>query len=183
MLSLVLKDILLLKKYFIFGFAYTLAISIAFQYLSGIVVPVASTIALTHVFIQNACAYDYKNQVDLLLNSLPLKRKDIVQARYLSVFIFGVLAIISFSMMVGLIRLFRFPFKVSSVNAEQMGLYASVFGVIYGFGTFFEAIGKTLMMFLGGFRFNPLLGFAAVSLILVTLSYHCSARFYASRDF
>ena len=54
------------------------------------------------MFISFAASYDEKNKSEIILNSLPLKRNDIVIAKYISTFAFSILGII-YSILIGFI--------------------------------------------------------------------------------
>lgn len=92
--SLVLKDALLTRKTLKMGFAYALFILIVFQNeVLAMTSYIMGAIAIAYFLVLWVCAYDEKNNSELILNSLPLKRETIVKARYFSVIIFIVAAI------------------------------------------------------------------------------------------
>lgn len=119
MLNLILKDILLQKKTFLFSAFYLMVIILSFQQMGSTMVP-ASIIALTYVMIQYACAYDDKNKADVLLNSLPLGRDTIVTARYLSIFVFLPIAVLYYMVLGSIISLLHLPVKIYPVSFEAI---------------------------------------------------------------
>lgn len=89
MFNLVLKDILLQKK------TLMILLPILFFYLfTG-----ASTSYVAIIFciaiIMNAFALDEKSSINLLLNSLPYTRKEIVSSKYIGAFVFIILVLLT----------------------------------------------------------------------------------------
>lgn len=210
MLNLILKDLLLLKKYIFFGLAYILIMIIAFQNLPGTAMLSAGTVAMTYILVVNSCAYDDKNKADLLLNSLPLSRCDVVLARYLSVFLFASLAIIFYAIIAGVNKFVGLPLKVSPITGEgvvgallaasfmhsiylpsyfkfgfikaRLVSFVLFFVVFFGAGTFINRINSIE----GSLQVLPRQGniiFLLVAMVLIIVSYFISLRSYNSRDF
>lgn len=96
MYNLVWKDLQILKPILwiapIYGFCGLFVFSFTMEgaALSFI------TIMVTYTLLDRACALDDKNNSEIILNSLPLCRRDIVLAKYLSVFLYAAIAILSF---------------------------------------------------------------------------------------
>lgn len=209
-LNLILKDLLLLKKYIFFGLAYILIMIIAFQNLPGTAMLSAGTVAMTYILVVNSCAYDDKNKADLLLNSLPLSRCDVVLARYLSVFLFASLAIIFYAIIAGVNKFVGLPLKVSPITGEgvvgallaasfmhsiylpsyfkfgfikaRLVSFVLFFVVFFGAGTFINRINSIE----GSLQVLPRQGniiFLLVAMVLIIVSYFISLRSYNSRDF
>jgi len=209
-LNLILKDLLLLKKYIFFGLAYILIMIIAFQNLPGTAMLSAGTVAMTYILVVNSCAYDDKNKADLLLNSLPLSRCDVVLARYLSVFLFASLAIIFYAIIAGVNKFVGLPLKVSPITGEgivgallaasfmhsiylpsyfkfgfikaRLVSFVLFFVVFFGAGTFINRINSIE----GSLQVLPRQGniiFLLVAMALIIVSYFISLRSYNSRDF
>lgn len=169
MFNLVLKDILIQKKTFLFGIVYILIMIFLFQQIGDPMFP-ASVIAFSYIIVQSACAYDDKNKSDILLNSLPLKRNTIVMARYISTYIFTAIAVLYYILLTGIIKILELPLKVYPVSLEGFigalfiivlvtGMYFPIFfkvgyikskkvnfllffGVIFGFGVFLPELIK-----------------------------------------
>lgn len=90
MASLILKDAIIQKKSFLYAVLYGLFILLVFSsggggletgaYIMGIV-------ASTYLFIQTGLVIDDKNKTELVFNSLPINRKEIVLAKYISSFL------------------------------------------------------------------------------------------------
>lgn len=95
MYSLILKDILIQKKMMGFTLAYCIFILIAFNSpVFASMTYVMGAMASSYLFIQGACAYESKGNSEIVLNSFPLRRSEIVGARYLSVFVFMFLSLV-----------------------------------------------------------------------------------------
>lgn len=98
MLQLIWKDLMIQKK------DKTMLISVILSFVSAAVLPanpaMAGIILLMGVYLMvvYANAYDYKYQGEILINSLPVARKQVVLAKYLAAFAFAgyMLAIIIF---------------------------------------------------------------------------------------
>ncbi|MGH4121341.1 MAG: ABC-2 transporter permease [Clostridium sp.] len=104
MLNLIIKDISIQKKTLLYALLYTIFASIGFSSMrpNGFGLYVLSPTVITYLFINIAVAYDDKNKSEIILNSLPLKRDDIVISKYISTFIFGIVGIIC-SILIGFI--------------------------------------------------------------------------------
>ena len=85
MLNLIIKDIIIQKKTFLYVFLYSIFISFTFSTLkpSGLGLYVLCPIITTYFIITYALTYDDKNKSEIVLNSLPLRRDDIVISKYL----------------------------------------------------------------------------------------------------
>ncbi|MFE3574492.1 ABC-2 transporter permease [Lysinibacillus sp. NPDC059133] len=88
MFNLIFKDILIQKKVILFYIA-TIII-----YLLVDVSPIPIVVLNSLTFINMALSYDEKDNANILLNSLPYTRKEIVSSRYVGVLIFTSLFII-----------------------------------------------------------------------------------------
>jgi len=83
MFNLVLKDFLVQKKTFIMAFIYSVFFFIVFNNPAyGDIVYTVGSVAIGYIFITYATTWDDKNDSDIMLNSLPVVRKEIVMARY-----------------------------------------------------------------------------------------------------
>lgn len=91
MLSLLLKDVFVLKKYFLIALAYLVIMSFSLTYTLGPVIAPVLTVAVTYILVLQSCAIDDKSKSELALLSLPLLRKEIVQVKYLTLFVYAVI--------------------------------------------------------------------------------------------
>lgn len=88
MVNLILKDILIQKKLILFY----IATIILYLWIDTSLVRIGSIYSV--VFIMNAFSYDEKTNANILLNSLPYTRKEIVSSKYVGVLIFTSIFII-----------------------------------------------------------------------------------------
>lgn len=139
MFNLILKDILIQKRTFLFGIVYILIMILAFQE-SESPMFTASIISFSYIMVQSACAYDEKNKSDILLNSLPLNRNIIVIARYASIFIFAAIAVVYYILLTSIIKILGLPFKVYSVSFE--GIVGALFALILLISIYFPVFFK-----------------------------------------
>lgn len=104
MYHLILKEFQIQKKTLIYSFLYVIVAAFAFNALSSnnSGVYVLGPFAVIYLFVMHSCDYEEKNKTDIIFNSLPLKRDDIVIAKYISIFLFAALGLI-FSLIVGIL--------------------------------------------------------------------------------
>lgn len=136
MINLVLKDVAIQKKMLIFAFFYTVLESVCFNSMApnGLALYVIAPIITNYLFISNAVTYDEKNKSEIVLNSLPLKRVDIVIAKYISIFVFIIIGII-YSILLGFIEksigLSIFYSSISLLDIVLVLTSACIFGSIF----------------------------------------------------
>lgn len=128
MYNLILKDILIQKKMILLSFLYVVFFIIAMQGAGLVIYPMAVT-ALTYMLVLTSCAYDDKNKADVMLNSLPLKRYNIVLAKYLSIFVYIAIGTIVYYVTTTLVYLTGLPVKTSPISLE--GLAGTVLSIIF----------------------------------------------------
>jgi hypothetical protein len=73
MLSLILKDVIIQKKSFVWALVYLIFFIFVFQSLGGTMY-IAAVVAFVYLLVSGAFAYDDKYKSDIMLNSLPIKR-------------------------------------------------------------------------------------------------------------
>ncbi|WP_213818300.1 ABC-2 transporter permease [Garciella nitratireducens] len=132
MFSLIIKDLLLLKKIILWGLVYMIFFSVAFQGLEGGAFLFA--VALTHVFIMTTSAYEDKNNADVLLNSLPLKKERIVVSKYISGWIDFVISTVFYLEITFLIGIFKIPLEMASITIMDFMIalfFISLLNAIY----------------------------------------------------
>lgn len=132
MFNLILKDLMIQKKTMLLGSFYIIAMILAFQsmgqnnentmFASGVV-------ALTYILVMGACAYDEKCKSDVMLNSLPIKRADIVLSRYLSVLAFAGVGTVEYIAISSIINLSGLPIKAYPITLQ--GFIGVLFAVIF----------------------------------------------------
>ena len=139
MLYLILKDILIQKKIFIFGIFYILILILSFQGIGNIMFS-SSIIAFAYILVQSACAYDDKSKSDIMLNSLPISRNTIVTARYVSTFIFAAIAVAYYVILTNIIKISGLPLKVYPITLEE--IVAALFAITLLSGIYFPVFFK-----------------------------------------
>jgi len=121
MFNLVWKDLLSLKRSLWLASLYGVFALFAFSSLKGVALS-AGTIGASYMLLSQACAKDDKNKSELMLNSLPLRRRDIVLAKYLSVFLYATLAILSFLLAQGVVSVIGIPISLTKISLEGIAL-------------------------------------------------------------
>ncbi|WP_058485023.1 ABC-2 transporter permease [Defluviitalea phaphyphila] len=137
MFNLILKDILIQKNTLRFGIVYILLMILSSRQFDMFLISVT---VFSYIMIQVSSALDDKNKSDILLNSLPLNRKTVVGAKYLSTFIFAAMAIVYYILITGVIKIFKLPFKVYPVSFESVvgALFSIVLVTSIYFPIFFK---------------------------------------------
>lgn len=130
MFNLVWKDFLLLKKVLWFAPIYSLGMGIAFSNMNAGALS-ASTIGVSYMLMIQACARDDKNKSEIMLNSLPLRRRDIVLAKYLSIFPYAILGILSYLLTQSVISVTGIPITLGNLSLEGViGVLVAIIGMI-----------------------------------------------------
>ena len=111
-----IKDILLVKKTILLGFAYMIFFLVAFEQMGNIAF-ISAVVAFTYILIMTIAAYEEKNNADILLNSFPIKRQEIVLSKYVSGLICLVISIIIYWMIAFFIQIFGVNLKVFPITA------------------------------------------------------------------
>lgn len=117
MYSLVLKDILIQKKMLRFLVLYSIFVLVAFnnEVFAGVTY-VMGAVAGAYMLLQGACAYEAKGNSEMVLNSFPLRREDIVRSRYISVFVFTLLSLAIIGLLGAVMKLCGLPFPPRYIN-------------------------------------------------------------------
>ncbi len=141
MLNLVLKDILIQKKYLLGSILYALFFSFCFQSNTSMIFTMIPTM-IPYMLILGACSFDDKNKSEIMLNSLPIDRTNLVISKYLSslVFIFmgiilafGFTTLLSFSGFIHMNRLMNLE-DVLSVTIGILIIVCLYFPCYFKFG-------------------------------------------------
>jgi ABC-2 type transport system permease protein len=102
MLNLIIKEIAIQKKTLLYTFLYTIFSPFAFFAMgqSDFSLFVLSPLGVTYMFTTFATSYDDKNKSEIVLNSLPLKRNDIVISKYISTLLYAFIGFV-YSILIG----------------------------------------------------------------------------------
>ncbi|MGB4505308.1 MAG: ABC-2 transporter permease [Syntrophaceticus sp.] len=98
MFNLLIKDLIIQKKTFWYLLFYIPVLLLVFSS-TTIAADIATALYATctclvgYLLIAGACAYDEQNRSEIFLNSLPIRRKDIVLSKYLSIFVYAVIGL------------------------------------------------------------------------------------------
>lgn len=117
MYNLIIKDILIQKKQVAFSIAYLAFILVAFQGMGEAMLPMG-LVALTYMLSMTSCAYEDKNKSDIMLNSLPIKKANIVAAKYMSVFVYLAMGVIAYTLFTKIIIVAQIPLKTYPITLE-----------------------------------------------------------------
>ena len=89
MLNLVLKDILIQKKSFLIALIYSVFLFVIFSNeVFREAVYIMGTVAIAYIMVVTSNAYDDKYKSEIIVNSLPVKRKSVVLSKYLAAAVF-----------------------------------------------------------------------------------------------
>lgn len=120
MINLIWKDITVQKKRsFLFIIVYILLFSITFSDM-GEVMFTASITATAYLFLTTACYYDDKNKSEILLNCLPIKRTNIVLAKYLTIFVYIAINSIVYTLIRSLMLILSFPMELHYITFNSL---------------------------------------------------------------
>lgn len=140
MYYLVRKEFLVQKKMFLFAFLYSIFAAIVFEEMlpgGGALYMIAPYVTI-YLLVLSACGYDDKNKVDIILNSLPVTRTEIVLAKYVSMVVFAIVGI-GFAVIVGGIGIYTgFPrierfISINDILVVLIGglLFTAIFFPLY----------------------------------------------------
>ena len=132
MINLLVKDLLLLKKSIWLPFVYSSMIVFFFSktdsaaqtiYIMGINM-------ISYILIMYSTAYDDLNKSDIMLNSLPINRKDIVSERYLSIFVFILASSIIMAFTGVIMTLLGIGGNIRIIKLSDIGMAATSLSII-----------------------------------------------------
>lgn len=121
MFNLVFKDLIIQKKTLIFSVIYALVFILAFQFYNspGIVFTMVP-LFIAYMLLMGACGYDDKNKCDIMLNSLPINRIDLVISKYLSTLVFMFIGVILTFLISTVLNLFGLSHLNRTINIEDI---------------------------------------------------------------
>lgn len=138
MYHLIKKDILMQKK----SFALAILLMCFFTFTLSNIGPVGLSIgilAITYQLGLGASALEEKNNSDIILISLPIKKTTIVLSKYLSMFVYLSYALIGFSLIYLIANVFAVPYEVP---LTKEGIVSAIASVIVFFSISFPLIFK-----------------------------------------
>lgn len=120
MFNLLRKDILVQKQTIWFALGYSIFVFFAFSNkVFSPYVYIMGTVALSYVLILSAVQSEYKNNSDVVLLSLPVKRREVVAAKYLAVFVFVLLSFLTLGIIGLIFKLSPLPFPTRLINWQD----------------------------------------------------------------
>lgn len=130
MYRLIWKDFMIIRRTLWFIPLYAFGMAIAFSNSSAGALS-ASTIGIAYMLLIQANARDEKNKSEIMLNSLPLSRQDVVLAKYLSVFPYVIMGIIFYLLTQGVVSITGIPIPLGTISLEEViGVLVGVMGMI-----------------------------------------------------
>lgn len=169
MFYLIIKDMVTQKKNFLYTLFYTMFAATNFFTMSdsAITLYTISPMVLISIFITYAATRDDKNKSEIVLNSLPLNRAQIVMSKYISAFLFATIGII-YSVSVGFIAK-----TMGLLNTGSISLFNIV--SVLAFACIFSSIYLPMYFKFGGIRANQIM------VIVVIVSSAIPPLAYANR--
>lgn len=155
MYNLLLKDVLILKKQFLYGLFIGALFSLTFSKINGAMMCI---FALPYILVFTAVAYDEKDKAEIMLTSLPIDRSLLVIERYLSVFVFAILGAMEYTIIEAIVYFTGInveisPFTAISISSMVLGLaifYGIYLPMMFKFG-YIKTRWVNLFMFFGLF--------------------------------
>jgi ABC-2 type transport system permease protein len=132
MYDLIRKDFLVQKNIFLFGLLYTVFGAFVFEEMvpGGGALYMVVPYATIYLLVMYACGYDAKNNAEVILNSLPVTRVEIVIAKYLSALAFMAVGIL-FAIMIGTIGFYTgFP-KIERLVSFNDMIVVFISGMVF----------------------------------------------------
>ncbi len=98
MFNLLIKDLIIQKKtlWYLLFYIPVLLLVLSSTTMAADIAPAlyaTCTCFIGYFLIVGACSYDEQNRSEVFLNSLPIRRKDIVLSKYLSIFVYAVIGL------------------------------------------------------------------------------------------
>ncbi|WPC43167.1 ABC-2 transporter permease [Clostridium sp. JS66] len=119
MLNLILKDVLIQKKYLLISVLYALFFVFCFQSNASMIFAMIPYM-IPYMLILGACGFDDKNKSEIMLNSLPIDRTTLVIAKYLSSLFFIFIGILVSFVFTTLLNFLGFVHMNRLMNLEDI---------------------------------------------------------------
>lgn len=209
MLNLIWKDFLIQKRSWLTVAIIPLLMIIAFSNKPS-AAPVAGALAVAYLLVAGACFYSDKNKSHVLWSSLPLLRKTIVGAKYLSALTSMVVGIAIAAVYGFIFKIINLPISIDGITSKNIivifiatasfiALYLPVyFKFGYAGSRYFSILIYILLFMASQFLADQLKntseltiwllnfggGFLLVLIagVMLAVSYFVSVRFYQNKD-
>ncbi len=119
MLNLILKDILIQKRTLAFLGLYIILFIFGFQNL-GAGAFTAIVIAVTYQLVATASNHEEKSGSDIAMNSFPISRREIVVSKYLSIIVYGFMAVLGYMAFSLILSFIPVPINIPSITLEDL---------------------------------------------------------------
>jgi hypothetical protein len=127
MLNLVMKDVLIQKKSAAYSIFFAFLMVFSFQSIQGNGAYLMGAMGVVFLLVAGAFAYDERGRGDILINSLPIARQDVVGARYLSLFVFSMAAVLMVTLAGTLLKLSGLNIKLDYISpADMLGMFITL---------------------------------------------------------
>lgn len=184
MLNLIVKDFLLLNRNLIKQALIWIIFIVTLQFLGAPAVYIGIPVLMTYGCLLSSYGFSEKNNVDILISSLPVNRKEVVLSKYLSALIFLSLSIGVNTVFSTAIKLTGFSHINRFINIEDISiclvfivLYVSIYIPIY----LLFGYSKT-RIFGEALQYIMILGLILV-IMMVTFAYNGTAASYIMKFF
>ncbi len=117
--NLILKDLYIQKKSLLIALLYIVLFMVVYRNLESMMFTGAS-VAFSYILITGAFAIDDKNKADIMLNCLPVKRSQIVMAKYITLFVFMIMGALFYSTVYAAITLAQVPITIYPINLTAL---------------------------------------------------------------
>lgn len=119
MLQLVFKDIAIQKRSLLFAMGYMLFFLAIFQSQPHMMYS-AAMVASTYILVMGGFALDDQAMADTFLNSLPVTRKKLVGAKYLSLVLFFLFGTVCYILLYQLLQLTGWSIQMGAITPENL---------------------------------------------------------------
>lgn len=134
MFNLVLKDFFIMKRNLIKQVILWVIYIIILQFFGAAATYIVIPYLVTSSVVMSSCGFGEKNDVDVMFNSLPVNRKEIVFGKYLSVLNFFIISSVINAVLCAVIKLSEFSNINRFINLEDIVIcfvFISVYSSIY----------------------------------------------------
>jgi ABC-2 type transport system permease protein len=131
--NLIYKDFLILRKSIYLGLIYIIFFMFVLKS-NGVYAYTSAAIAITYMYVMSAFAYDDKNKSDVMINSLPVNRKTVVLAKYVSIFVYIAAATAAYIIIYNIVLLIDNNVDIYPVTLEGFAaalIFASLMNGVY----------------------------------------------------
>lgn len=116
MYKLIHKTFLVQKKYSLLALLYGMVIFIIFIPMFSCFAYSIASFAITYLLFMTSLSFDNKNHTEIVLNSLPLLRPEIVRAQFLLAFIYTAVSLLLFALTGLLIKASPLPYQIPYIR-------------------------------------------------------------------